>query len=134
MTGAEFLAAEDRPLVVFPMDEELYGPGALVYLRPWSGDERYALEKKWAGKGQKNPGGFRWAVIQPTVCDESGLPLFREDQAEAVMSKYAGTLEAWFDEICLMHGLREKDVEDLEKNSASPPSTGCSGGTAYPAG
>lgn len=118
ITREAFLDADDRPLVAVPLDEELYGPDARIYVRVFDGHERSALEANWADKEtKKNPGGLRWDVLHRTLCDERGRPLFAPEDHQELMGKNAGTLETLFEKACDLNGLRKKDVEELEKNS-----------------
>jgi hypothetical protein len=113
-----FLAARKLPLDRVPLDETLYGEGACLYVRSMTGHDRSEYEKRWGGKtAAKNPGAFRWDMLLRTVCDEEGELIFRDADGQLAMEQDAGTIETLFEAACVMNGLRERDVEELAKNS-----------------
>jgi len=119
VTKDAFLAAEDRPTVDVPLLAEYYGEGMVARLRTMSGVERADMEKRFAGSeaATTDPGGFRAAILTATWVDEAGEPLFTAEDAAALLSKNAKTLETVVEVACKLNGFTKEDVEDLEKNA-----------------
>jgi hypothetical protein len=117
ITFENFLAVDDFARERFDLPEA-YGPGAHLYVKTMTGEERSRLEVEFGrGEAGKDPGAFRWAVLHRTVVDRNGTPFFKpDDRARVMEGKAASTIESMFEFACKLNGLGKKDVEELEGN------------------
>ena len=63
-------------------------------------------------------------LVQWSVCDEQGNPLFEAGDLEPLMSKAASAFLRLQDAILALPGLTEESRKELEKNLLSAPSDG----------
>ena len=63
-------------------------------------------------------------LVQWSVCDEQGNPLFEAGDLEPLMSKTASAFLRLQDAILALSGLTEESRKELEKNLLSAPSDG----------
>ena len=63
-------------------------------------------------------------LVQWSVCDEQGNPLFEAGDLEPLMSKAASAFLRLQDAILALSGLTEESRKELEKNLLSAPSDG----------
>jgi len=118
ITKAQFLDADDLPTTEVPLPEA-YGTDAFMLLRMMTGEERSELEKRFSvgDKATREPGQFRAAILAAMCIEDNGELMFTEEDAAAVLSKNAGTLESIVTQACALAGFTKKDVDQLEKNS-----------------
>ena len=122
LTKDDYFAAEDLPLVAFPMPE--YGPDPETgeergfWIRTQSADERCSMEISFAGQDPRDdPRKFRTTVVALCTVDANGVRMFEVADAKAMLSKAAGPFERLCTAICALNGFSKKDVEELEGNS-----------------
>ncbi len=121
LTRDMIMAAEDLPMERVEVPEW----DGFVYVRTITGVERDRYENGcFAGKGKKREWGLRnvrarLAVL--SVCDETGAPLFTDNDAAALGEKGAKALDRVFDVAQRLSGLSDEDVEELAKNSETTP-------------
>jgi hypothetical protein len=136
LTKEAFFGANDRPIEPFELPEELYGEGAVVFLRPLDGEQRAEVEKKWTPRpdgsrpAQKDPAGWRWAMLLVSVVDEQGRPLFTDKDRSQVLARNAAVIDDLIDRICTLNGLTEESIEDRAKNSEGGQFKDSSSGSA----
>lgn len=94
-----------------------------VYVRTLTGLERDAFETSmYTGRGKdrrENLKNLRARLVVLTVCDEKGVRLFTNEDAEWIGKKNANALDRIFIKAQELAGLRQEDIEDLTKNSES---------------
>jgi len=102
--------------------------GGSVFIRPLTIHEQAKLadlgtkyEKSSVVDRMKN---CTLRLVQWSVCDEQGNPLFEAGDLEPLMSKAASAFLRLQDAILTLSGLTEESRKELEKNLLSAPSDG----------
>ena len=102
--------------------------GGSVFIRPLTIHEQAKLadlgtkyEKSSVVDRMKN---CTLRLVQWSVCDEQGNPLFEAGDLEPLMSKTASAFLRLQDAILALSGLTEESRKELEKNLLSAPSDG----------
>ena len=102
--------------------------GGSVFIRPLTIHEQAKLadlgtkyEKSSVVDRMKN---CTLRLVQWSVCDEQGNPLFEAGDLEPIMSKAASAFLRLQDAILALSGLTEESRKELEKNLLSAPSDG----------
>ncbi len=102
--------------------------GGAVFIRPLTIHEQAKLadlgttyEKSSVVDRMKN---CTLRLVQWSVCDEQGNPLFEAGDLEPLMSKAASAFLRLQDAILALSGLTEESRKELEKNLLSAPSDG----------
>ena len=102
--------------------------GGSVFIRPLTIHEQAKLadlgtkyEKSSVVDRMKN---CTLRLVQWSVCDEQGNPLFESGDLEPLMSKAASAFLRLQDAILALSGLTEESRKELEKNLLSAPSDG----------
>ena len=102
--------------------------GGSVFVRPLTIHEQAKLadlgtkyEKSSVVDRMKN---CTLRLVQWSVCDEQGNPLFEASDLEPLMSKAASAFLRLQDAILALSGLTEESRKELEKNLLSAPSDG----------
>jgi hypothetical protein len=102
--------------------------GGSVFIRPLTIHEQAKLadlgtkyEKSSVVDRMKN---CTLRLVQWSVCDEQGSPLFEAGDLEPLMSKAASAFLRLQDAILALSGLTEESRKELEKNLLSAPSDG----------
>ena len=102
--------------------------GGSVFIRPLTIHEQAKLadlgtkyEKSSVVDRMKN---CTLRLVQWSVCDEQGAPLFEGGDLEPLMSKAASAFLRLQDAILALSGLTEESRKELEKNLLSAPSDG----------
>jgi len=102
--------------------------GGSVFIRPLTIHEQAKLadlgtkyEKASVVDRMKN---CTLRLVQWSVCDEQGAPLFEAVDLEPLMSKAASAFLRLQDAILALSGLTEESRKELEKNLLSAPSDG----------
>ncbi len=102
--------------------------GGSVFIRPLTIHEQAKLadlgtkyEKSSVVDRMKN---CTLRLVQWSVCDEQGNPLFEAGDLEPLMSKAASAFLRLQDAILALSGLTEESRKELEKNLLSAPSDG----------
>lgn len=122
LTKEDYFAAEDLPLVPFPMPEYGLDPETLeergFWIRTMSADERISLEIAFTDQDPSTePRKFRTTVVVLCTVDADGEKIFSVDDAAEMLARAAGPFERLCTAICKLNGFTQKDVEDLEGNS-----------------
>jgi len=113
LTADDILAADDRLFEDVPVPEW----GGVVRVRGLSGAERDKFEASILdSKGRVRARNVRAKLAQLCMVDESGRPLFAEDQIDALGRKSAAALSRVFDVAQRLSGLTDQDMEELEGN------------------
>ena len=91
---------------------------ATFYIYSITANERAELEKRFGRKddAQKDPAGFRAAVLEQSWKKKDGTPFGTKQQISDVMKKNAAAVELLFEAALEVNGFSRKDVEDLVKN------------------
>ena len=89
---------------------------AHVYICSMTGNQRDQLEARFKD-GTKSYAGVRAQIGVWCICDESGKPMFGQDDLAALGELDAEFLDAVFTKATDMSGLRDGAVEDLAGNS-----------------
>ena len=102
--------------------------GGSVFIRPLTIHEQAKLadlgtkhEKSSVVDRMKN---CTLRLVQWSVCDEQGNPLFEGGDLEPLMNKAASAFLRLQDAILALSGLTEESRKELEKNLLSAPSDG----------
>lgn len=114
------LAAAKQSLPIEQVDvPEL---GGSVYVRGMSGKERDDWEKSLlVGKGKRrevNTANVRAKLVAKTACDEHGVQLFSDADADALGNLRADVLNRLYEKASRLSGVSEADVDELGKPSA----------------
>lgn len=104
---------------------------AFVYVRIMTGTERDAFEGNWDSVKFKNGRSY---LAVTTICDEQGNSLFNPDDVEALGKKSSAALTRVLDVCMRLNRLGAKDIEELEKNSVTPPSSASPAGPRHLSG
>lgn len=114
LTREQILAAVDRKIEPIEVPEW----GGTVYVRSLSGSERDALE--WQVKQAAESGALgqnaRARFAASFICDESGSPLFTENDIEALGAKSGAALDRVWNAGNLLNKFSDDNVEKLAKN------------------
>lgn len=116
---AVILAAEDLPRRAVEVPEW----GCTVWVRGQRADERDAFESEnFVGpEGEFNRRNLRARLLVRTLVDEQGQRLFSDAEAVELGGKSGAVLDRLYAVALELSGMRKKDVDELEKNSASTP-------------
>lgn len=113
LTRDAILAAEDRTFEDVPCPEW----GGTVRLRSITGAQRDSYEQslmqKRGGSKEMNLRNARAKLIVLCAVDESGRPMFSEDDLAALGRKNARPLDRLFDACRKLAGLSDNDVDEL---------------------
>ncbi len=123
LTKQQILSTSPRPKEV-----DVPEWGGSVFIRPLTIHEQAKLadlgtkyEKSSVVDRMKN---CTLRLVQWSVCDEQGNPLFEAGDLEPLMSKAASAFLRLQDAILALSGLTEESRKELEKNLLSAPSDG----------
>lgn len=109
----DILGRDDLPRQLVAVPEW----GGEVWVRTLTAAERDAWEASIVGDGgARDLGNLRARLAARAMCDESGARLFADADAEALGCKSAVALGRVYDVAARLSGVREDDVERLEKN------------------
>jgi len=116
LTRDAILAVEDRTFADVPCPEW----GGTVRLRSITGAQRDAYEQSLmqqrGGSKQLNMRNARAKLIVLCAVDESGRPMFSEDDLAALGRKNARPLDRLFDACRKLAGLSDNDVDELTED------------------
>ena len=118
LTREQILGAIDLQIEAVPVPEW----GGTVYVRNLNGKGRDAFEGsririKDNNKVEMVHDNTRAKLGSMTLCDETGVLLFSEDDVAALGEKSASALDRCFDVAQRLSGLRPQDLELKGKNS-----------------
>ena len=99
--------------------------GGDVSIRTLTGTERDAFEASIVSGKKHDMTNIRAKLVARSVVDEKGVRLFTDDDVCAIGRKNAKALDRIFDAAQRMNGIRETEIQELEKNSGAVPD-GCS--------
>ena len=100
--------------------------GRVLFIRPATLEEQGKLADLGA-KHEKSPAAARikhctLSLLQWTVCNEEGKPLFTAEDLAGLMSKSSANAFLWLqDAILKFSGLTEESRRELEKNLLTAP-------------
>lgn len=110
--------------------------GRWVFVRSISAAERDAFDnrsvkRKRGGAVETNLDNYSARMVALCMCDETGAPMFPDPEKGAVDLGKAGSaaIRRLFDVCFRINGLRQSDVEDAVKNSASEPTSASGSGS-----
>ena len=121
------LKAQDIPA---PEKVEVPEWGGCIYVRIMTGTERDEFEAssiQIVGKGKHRTvspdmRNARAKLLVRCLCDESGKRLFNDQDIVALGKKNSGVLDRLFERTQALNGIRDQDLDELEKYS-QPPGT-----------
>lgn len=116
LTRDRILAADDLRRELVPVPEW----GGPVFVRVMTGSQRARFETETNGPGKLT---VRERLIAATACDEGGHLLFTAGDVAALAEKSGAALDRLAEVALRLNRIGPKDVDDLEKNSGSPPSS-----------
>jgi hypothetical protein len=116
LTREQILGANDSKTEEVPVPEW----GGTVLVRSMEADEKDAWELDCLSGRFKKP-GIRAALVSLAMVDESGNRLFTDADVKALGKKSPRALDRVFDAASRLNALRQKDIEELEKNSEGIP-------------
>ena len=119
LSKADILAANDM------RREEVLVPewGGVVYVRSLTADEKDTFEYRLFSQ-KENARGIRAAYVGLSLVDDMGVRLFSDDEIPMIGTKFAGAVDRVFEVVSRINRISEKDLDDLEKNSAAVPGDG----------
>lgn len=116
LTREQVRDIQDREIVKVKTPE--WGKGECVFVRSLSGGERDELEG--AVRSAQVSGAInkdaRARFCSAFTCDADGVPLFTLADVDWLTGKSAAVLTRIMDAGMKLNAMREKDVEELEKN------------------
>ena len=118
LNKAAILAANDLPTETVDVPEW----GGDVTVRTMTGRERDEFEAEILKRPKAADGsiadlrGLKVHLVIRTVVDESGAPLFTDEDGEALNGKSAAALNRIADVAQRLNGLTKKDVDELAGN------------------
>jgi hypothetical protein len=102
------------------------GEGETVFVRPMTAGERDRFEQHQV----KDPHTrFRSRILIASVCDENGLPMFTEADTPQLENLPSPIVEPILLAALRANKLRDEDLDDTRKNSASGPASGSDAGS-----
>ena len=123
LTKTDILQADDLPRKLVPVPE--WGPGAEVYIRTMTASERDAFEAAAMRLGDPDAkpdlANIRARFCVKIICDDTGLRLFADADAEALGAKSAAAIDRIFAAGQKMSGITDADVEEMLGNSGAGP-------------
>lgn len=128
-------SADDRPVAEVAVPEWAGGdPEAAVLVVGMSGRQRHLFEMMYTNWKEKDRQIDDWRahVVSWCVVDEGRKRLFNDtaDVKRLSEQKSALVLDRIVDKVLELSGIRSKDLEDLEKNSATARRDGSPSGSA----
>lgn len=120
LTKEQILAADDQPT----KDVEVPEWGGTVRIRTMSASERDKWESETYADGKVNTLDFRARFCALCIVDEQGARLFTDEEVSTLGRKSAAALQRVFNEAQSLNALSNKDVKELEGNSAAAPEGG----------
>lgn len=120
LSKADILSANDL------IREEVDVPewGGTVIVRAFTADAKDAMEFKLYQMSQKLGVGVRAAYVGLALVDDNGQRLFEDDEIPMLGTKFAGAVDRVFEVVSRLNRISERDVKELEKNSAAAPQGG----------
>lgn len=123
LTREQILQADDLPRELVPVPEW----GGEVWVRTLTGTERDTFESEtllFRPRGESAPNldalhQTRARLCARAVCDERGRRLFSDDDVAALGQKSAAALDRVFEVAARLNRISARDLEELEKNSAT---------------
>lgn len=116
LTRDQILGVQDRMMVEVRTPE--WGEGASVFVRTLTGAQRDELEGAIgaaAAAGRVNLDA-RARLCSAFICDAEGVPLFTLADVDALTGKSGAALTRILRAGMKLNAMREKDLEELEKN------------------
>jgi hypothetical protein len=121
LTRADLVSAWKFEVQEVPIPEK--GAEAVMYVRSFSALERSGLEKMGAQYSQTKDyaqiENFKYKLLVVAISDESGQPLFKDDEVELIKKFPAVVTDRLFEVAASLNGLDKKKSEQTEKNLES---------------
>ena len=115
LSREDILNADDLP--VREVETPEWGEGASVFVRTLSAAEREAMTDFNKGDDGKEKGNFLGRFVAVVACDDKGLRLFEDGDAEALAEKGPDALIRIMEAAQEHNGMTESAAEAVEKNS-----------------
>ncbi len=119
LTKEEIFSADDLIVELVACPEW----GGHVYVKTFTSRERDAwerglLEANEGESSEKNAHliNVRARLAAQVICDESGVRLFTDEEAEQLGDRSAKAMSRCFDVASRLNGITENDIEELAKN------------------
>lgn len=119
LTRDQILAAPEASAIA-PKTVKVPEWGGIVFVRALGGDDRDAFEASIVStrKGDKSERirNIRARLVIACACDDKGIPLFTDADADALGRKWVKPLDRVFAVAQKLNALGDGDVEDLAGN------------------
>lgn len=117
LTREQILAANDCP------SRELAVPewGGTITLATLGAHDRIQWEQAAFPEGKVDVEQYMAGLVQRTIVDENGQPVFTAEDFEALRNKNPAVIKRIFDVAAELNGVGEKAAKEAEKNSEATP-------------
>ena len=95
--------------------------GGTLTIRTLTGAERDQFESAFVNQDQIDIRGLKARLIQLTVQNGDGQPMFTKADLQKINSKSASVIDRIFQESQRLSGLTKEDVDELVGNSGTAP-------------
>jgi len=126
LTKKQIMESKDIITQTVPVPEW----GGDVLIRTLTGTERDAFEALILSGGKDNSKGkkkeadmtnIRARLVARSIIDDSGRLMFNDGEVDALGRKSSKALDRVFEVSQQLSGIKEEDIEELEKNSEAAP-------------
>lgn len=118
LSASDILAADDIKIVAVEVPQW----GGTVFVKTLNGPQREKWEAECRTDGESNKNNtIRPITVAMATCDKDGNLLFTPDQVWELAKKSGVALDILFEKIQEVNGLRDSDIEELEKNLKTAP-------------
>ena len=97
--------------------------GGTLTIRTLTGAERDQFESAFVNQDQIDIRGLKARLIQLTVQNGDGQPMFTKADLQKINSKSASVIDRIFQVSQSLSGLTKEDAEEMVKNSGTAPTT-----------
>jgi hypothetical protein len=100
------------------MGESVNAPewGGIIFVKPMTGAERDAFEAEITEAKDRKFVNIRARLAVRTICDENGVRLFADADAESLGGKSSAVLDRVFEVAQRLSGIGAKEVKELSGN------------------
>ena len=117
LTKDDIFKADDLPT----KDMDLSDWVGTLTIRTLTGAERDQFESAFVNQDQIDIRGLKARLIQLTVQNGDGQPMFTKADLQKINSKSASVIDRIFQESQRLSGLTKEDVDELVGNSGTAP-------------
>jgi hypothetical protein len=134
LSKSEIFAADDRKYVIVKVPE--WAKDGEVRLRSLTGSERDAYEtsmlKRVGNKQVEDLRNVRAKLVALSAVDENGQRMFEQNDIVALSNRNSAALGRLFDAACVLSGINEADVKELEEGFEPAPNGASTSGSPSP--